>query len=132
MNLSTLLLHRPGLLMQVRLANLAFAYETLERFAARIARGRLHGTVVLKSAAPELEQFCATLTALDGNQSVIEEHFTEEELAELADVLAFLFHHPATDETFRLEDVAERFLMPVRAELERAGVAIDGATRQVA
>jgi hypothetical protein len=125
MKLSTLLTQRPSLLRQARLANLAFAYATLTTFADRIARGRLRGAVVLKSAAPEIERFCATLTALEGSQSVLDEHFTEEELMELADVIAFLIGKMVADETFRLDELAEKFLAPLRVELEREGIAID-------
>jgi hypothetical protein len=132
MKLSTLLTQRHTLVRQARLANLAFAYETLATFVARIVRARLQGTVVLKSPAPELEQFCATLTALHGSQAVLEEHFTDEDLLELADVISFLAGTPVADETFRLEDVAEKFLAPLRAVLEREGIAIDEPAQQVA
>jgi hypothetical protein len=87
---------------------------------------------VLKSASPEHERYCATLTALETSQSVIEEHFTDEDILELADVLAFLTGNAAADETFRLEEVAEKFLVPLRAELESEGVAIDAPAQPVA
>src|SRR4051812_27463707 len=123
--LSTLLAHRDHLLRQARLANLAFAHHTLEDFARRIARAGLTGDVVLKNAAPEAECYCATLTAIDGSQSVIEEHFTEEDIMSLVDVLAFTTAENVVELTFRIEDLAEIFLTPVRAELRRAGIAID-------
>lgn len=125
MKLSTLLSRRPALLRQARLANLAFAYQTLAKFAARIARAQLHGAVLLKSAAPEQERYCATLTALECSQSVLDEHFTDEDLMELADVVAFLRGNSAADDGLRLEEVADQLVAPLRAELERAGVAID-------
>lgn len=125
MKLSTLLSQRPALLRQARLANLACAYQTLAKFAARIARAQLRGAVLLKSAAPDQERYCATLTALECSQSVLDEHFTDEDLMEFADVVAFLRGNPAADDAFRLEDVAEKLIAPLRAELKRAGVAID-------
>src|SRR5688572_19122978 len=82
--LSQLLAQRPGLLRQVRLANLAFAYQSLNDFAARIARVGLHGRVTLKPVDPDAESYCVTLTALDTNQSLIEEHFSDEDLVLLA------------------------------------------------
>ena len=125
MKLSTLLSQRPALLRQARLANLAFAYEALARFAARIARAQVRGAVLLKSAAPEQERYCATLTALECSQSVLDEHFTDEDLMEFADVVAFLRGNSAADDAFRLEEVADTLVAPLRAELEREGIAID-------
>jgi hypothetical protein len=125
MKLSTLLTQRQTLLRQARLANLAFAYQTLTKFGRRIARAQLRGGVVLRSAAPELDRYCVTLTALDGSQSVIEEHFSDEELMELGDVVAFINENATIEEMFQLEDFADQLLAPLRAELEREGVAID-------
>lgn len=132
MKLSTLLSQRQTLLRQARLANLAFAHETLAKFTTQIARASLRGLVALKSACPEQDRYCATLTALEGSQAVIEEHFTDENLMEFADVIAFLTGNAFADETFRLEDVAEKLLAPLRAELEREGIAIDAPPQPVA
>lgn len=123
--LSTLLTQREALLQQARLANLAFAYTTLGEFAHRVARAGLAGRVTLRQAAPEEERYWASLTALDGNQSVIEEHFADEDIMDLADVIAFTTANEALELTFRLEEVGELFLAPLRAELARADVAID-------
>lgn len=123
--LSTLLTLRRALLQQARLANLAFAYATMQQFAARIARAQLVGRVVVKDAAPQAERFCASLTALDMNQSVIEEHFTDEEVMELADVIGFIHPEAVTDVTFDVGDVGELFLTPLREELERQGIVLD-------
>ena len=125
--LSLLLAQRPTLLRQVRLAHVAFAHATLATCAARIARARLGGLVTLRSADPENGLFCATLTAIDGRQSIIEEHFTDEDVRDLADVVAFITCSKELDLTFELRDLATRFLAPVRNELERSGVAIDAA-----
>jgi hypothetical protein len=124
MKLSKLLSQRPDLLRQVRLANLAFAYQTLGDFARRVERGALHGAVNLKPADPSSDRYCATLTALECNQSLIEEHFTEDDLMLLADVVAFATGHPGFEVTFHLDDLEEDFIAPLRAELERAGVEV--------
>lgn len=126
MNLSTLLSGRTQLLHQAHLANLALAHEILATFAGRIATARLRGRVLLCFPSPEEERPWATLTALDGAQSVLEEHFTDPELMDLADVLRFLLtQDDEPDPTaleFRWESFASRFLDPVRARLQRAGV----------
>lgn len=124
--LTSLLAHRPALIRQARLANLACAYATLTRFEHGIARGRLRGSVTVRHVAPEEGRYWATLTAHEGAQSVLEEHFSDEDVMELADVLSFLTCTNALELTFPLEDLAERFLTPLRAELEREGIVIDG------
>jgi hypothetical protein len=123
--LSTLLNRREALLQQARLANLAFAYKTLSDFADRIARAGLKGRVTLQHASADVERYWASLTAIDGNQSVIEEHFSDADIMDLADVIAFTTRSDDLDLTFRLEEAAETFLVPMRAELGRAGIAID-------
>lgn len=125
--LTSLLNHRAALLAQARLANLAYAYDVLRRWEHRVTRGALHGSVTVRQAAPEDERYWASLSANDGAQSVLDEHFSEDDVLELADVLAFLTCTPALELTFPLEELPERFLAPLRAELEREGVAIDGA-----
>jgi hypothetical protein len=125
MKLSLLLAHRPALLRQARLANLAFAYAKLHEFATRIDRAQLTGEVLLKHAAPGAGQYWAALTALQGNQSVIEEHFRDEDIADLADVLAFATGADDLEMTFPIEELATRFLAPLRPELEHAGIEFD-------
>ena len=125
MKLSTLLQQRSDLLRQVRLANLAFAYHTLHAFAARITRAGLRGTATLKPVAPEADRYCATLTAHEISQSRIEEHFTDEDLLLLADVIAFATGHPNHDLTFALDELPADFIAPLRAELRHAGVGLD-------
>ena len=88
--LSTLLSRRPTLLRQARLANLAYAYATLQGFQQRITRARLSGQVSLRFAAPQSDRYWPQLVALENSQSVIEEHFTDDDLMELADVLALV------------------------------------------
>jgi hypothetical protein len=125
MKLSRLLAERQALLQQTRLANLAFAYRRLNEFATRITRARLSGDVCLQQAAPDTECYQATLTALGGNQSVIEEHFTDEDLMDFADIVAFITHSSALELTFRIEELPEKFVGPLRIELQQAGVSID-------
>lgn len=131
MKLSKLLTNRPNLLRQVRLANLAFAYQALSDFAARVERTTLRGAVSLKPADPAADRYCATLTALECNQSLIEEHFIDEDLMLLADVIAFATGHPGFEVTFHLDDLEEDFIAPLRAELERAGVEVEDKARRV-
>jgi hypothetical protein len=123
--LSTLLTQRQAVLKQARLANLAFAYTTLSDFSRRIACGQLSGSVTLKPAAPQQDRYWASLTALEGSQSVIEEHFADEDLMVLADVLGFVLGTDVLEITFRLEELVDTFLVPLRVELEREGVIFD-------
>jgi hypothetical protein len=125
MKLSLLLTLRPALLRQAHLAGLAFAYWKLREFATRIARAQLRGDVHLQQAEAEAGRYWASLTALAGSQSVIEEHFTDEDLMDLADLIAFVTGETQLDLTFRIEQLAERFVTPLRLQLEQAGVIID-------
>jgi hypothetical protein len=125
MKLSQLLLQRETLLRQARLANLAFAYWHLDRLVTRLAGAGLRGLVCLQPADPASERYWPVLTALEGSQAVIEEHFTDENILELADLIVFLTSADGVDVTFRLEDMAAEFLQPVRRKLEQAGVEIE-------
>lgn len=129
MHLRHLLQQRDDLLRQTRLANAAFAYHRLSEFAQRIARVRLAGAVALRLG--DDERPWPGLVALEGSQAVIQEHFLDEEIVELADILAFLGEVPdGRGVTLRLEELAARFLLPLRRELEAAGVALDEAARE--
>lgn len=123
--LTSLLAHRADLLRQVRLAHLAFAHLVLARFEQRVARAGLAGSVTLRPAAPEEGVYWATLTAHTGAQSVIEEHFSDEDLMELADVMAFLSGSDRFELTFPIQELAGQYLPLLRAELERSGIEID-------
>lgn len=127
MTLSSLLTQRRALLQQARLANLAYAYERLSCFAERVERARLTGEVRLQQAVPELQRFCASLTALQGRQSVLDEHFSDEDIMDLADVLAYVTGDCEFDATFRIEDLHDQFLTPVHRQLSKEGVIIDKA-----
>ena len=132
MKLSILLAQRSALLHEARLANFAFAYAKLSEIAVRISRAQLRGSVQLQQATPDAEPGWTPLTALEGNQSVIEEHFTDEELTDFADAIAFLRGESNLDLTFRLEEMAEKFLAPLRHQLEQAGVTVDRDAHPVA
>lgn len=120
MKLSLILAQRPALLQQLRLANLAFAHAKLSDIAARIARAQLHGLINLRQATPDTESGWTPLTALEGHQSVIEEHFTDEDLTDLADTIAFVTGEATLDLRFHIEELAERFVTPLRHQLEQA------------
>ncbi len=123
--LSQLFKERQWLLSRASLANSAYAYALLSEFAARIARADLRGAVALRSPSPESDVFWATLVALEGHQSQIEEHFTDEDLMDLADAIGYVTGEKEVTITFRIEDFAETFLAPLRAALEQAGVVMD-------
>lgn len=126
MNFHQLLQQRDALLRQARLANIAFAYRRLRDFAGRIDRARLQGEVTLRPGDPAADLPWPELIAEEGSQSVIEEHFLDEDISELADILAFLGGNDKPAEyTFRLEELGSRFLPGLRRELERAGVALE-------
>ncbi len=125
MKLSLLLSQRRALLRQARLAAFAFAYWKLGQLSGRIARAGLRGSVRLTRAAPDAPECFPTLVALDGSQSVIEEHFTDEDVIDMADAVALSGGDGELDATFPIETLAEAFLPPLRLELERGGIAID-------
>ena len=126
MNFHQLLQQRDALLRQARLANTAFAYGRLGDLAGRIARARLHGAVTLRPGDPQENLPWPELIAEEGSQAVIEEHFLDEDVIELADILAFLSGHDQPVEyTFRLEEMGGRFLPGLRRELVQAGVTLE-------
>jgi hypothetical protein len=128
MNFQQLLHQRDALLRQARLANLAFACEWFGVYASRIARARLQGPVTLHPAEPEEGQPWPRLAANEGSQAVLEEHFLDEEVVELTDILRFLGEDiPSQGYLFRLEELVPRFLPQLRDELRASGVVLPGA-----
>jgi hypothetical protein len=125
MKLSQLVGARQHLLRCAHLANLSFAYRLLEEYATRIERARITGLVNLKSPEADDETCWAELTALEGHQSLIEEHFTDEDLMDLADAVAYMTDCDAVDVTFRIEHFADVFLVPLRSVLDDAGIDLD-------
>ncbi|MDB6126692.1 MAG: hypothetical protein JWM35_588 [Verrucomicrobia bacterium] len=124
MKLSSFLAQRHALLEQARLANLAFAYERLSEFRERLAKTRLRGDLRIRQATLAGDPW-SSLTATHGSQSIIEEHFTDEDLMDFADIVAFTMGETELDLTFRIEELDPRFLRPLRLQLEQAGVAVD-------
>jgi len=126
MKLSQLLATRKTIIHQANLANLAYAYVTLTRLADRVAAVRLHGLVRLRQAGGDQEEpHWASLTALEGNQSVIEEHFDDDDLMALADAIAYAVGHEFAEIEFNLEELSGKYVAPLRHALDKAGVAID-------
>lgn len=125
MTIHHLLHQRAALLQQVRLANVAYAFTRLGVFARRAARGGLRGAVGVRPADLAADRPWAELTALEGAPAVLEEHFLEPELAELAEVLAFVREGAGGgDFTFRWEELEQRHRPALRRELARAGIAV--------
>lgn len=132
MKFSQLLNQRDVLLRQARLANVAFAYEWLRTFAARVRRAGLQGGVTLRDGDPAAGLPWPTLTAETGSQAVIEEHFLEEDIVELADIVAFLNDGKRPEElSFQLEDIGEHVIPGLRRELAEAGVLPNGPAAAV-
>jgi hypothetical protein len=125
MNISKLLSSRQTLLRQAHLANLAYSYFTLRRLGERVIRAGLQGRVQLRAATVGEDFIPATLVALDGSQSVIEEHFLDEDVLQLADSMEFALEGPFGEVEFLLEDLATKYAAPLREALDRAGVVID-------
>ena len=125
MKLSTLLSIHERLLQHARLANMACAYATLRRFALRVRQMRLYGLVELSQPDATIDHNWAELTALEGSQAQLEEMFTDEDLMDLADAVAFARGIEGLTIRFRLEELETEFVLPLEAALRRAGVALD-------
>lgn len=123
MKFNELLLRRNELIHQARLANVAYAYQWLGDFAERIERAGLQGSVTLRGPDSESGRKEAQLTANDFSQAIVEEHFLEEEIAELNAVLTFVHGAESIAELkFSLDDIATRYLPSLRLVLETAEV----------
>ena len=131
MKISQLLKARDALVRQASFANLAFAYEVLGDFANRIARAGIVGHVNLKTADVSVERYWATLTPLEGSQSVIQEHFTDEDLTDFTDAIAYATGRDHFELQFQIEDFSDIFLTPLRHALEQAGIEIDQAPARI-
>ena len=122
MQLSQLLMEREALMRKMRLSNLAYAYAELSQVVVRINRAQLQGLVSLQQ--PVADRPWPLLVAKEGSQSMLEEHFTDEDIVDLANLFAFVFRDCTGEVIFRWEDLADRFLAPLKEKLERAGVTI--------
>lgn len=119
----------------IRIAKLAFAYQQLGKFAERIAKAGLRGKVVLRGENPGGDQPRSVLIAHGFSQSVIEEHFLQEEITVLHAVLAYVNQaDPIYEMRFRLEDIGAVYFPAFRlAEaLARKGLAACGEADDVA
>lgn len=126
MKLTALLARRQALLRQAHLANLAFAHERLGEFVLRVARAGLRGPVILKRADPDHGRDWPVLIPLYGHQSVIDEHFTDQDIMDFADVVGFALDAIEPEIVFDLSEIETLFRRPVRLALEEAGVRVDG------
>jgi hypothetical protein len=125
MKLSKLLATRQSLQRQAHLASLAHAWFTLGRLADRIARVGLHGLVRLQPPDPREQRYAATLTALEGSQAQLEEHFSDDDLLQFADAVALAVEAEFDEIEFNLEDLRPYFVAPLRFALEQARVTMD-------
>ncbi len=125
MKLSTLLSLHQRLLQHARLANMACAYATLRRFSVRVHRAQLRGLVRLSQPDATAGRNWAGLTALEASQAHLEEMFTDEDLMDLADSVAFARGISGLEIQFRIEEMESDFVRPLESALRRAGVALD-------
>jgi len=123
--LSQLLAARELLVRRATLANMAFGYRMLREFAERIRRAKLRGLVNIKSPEATAANWAA-FTALEGNQSLLDEHFSEEDVMDLTDAIRYVTGGDIhIDLNFRIEDLENMFLVPLRDTLRDYGVIID-------
>jgi hypothetical protein len=126
MKLSALLASRSTILRQAALAHTAAAWLTLQHASMRIAAAGLRGTVRLRQSDPgEDESVWATLTSDEINASVLEEHFTEDDLLEIAEAVAYATDADFADAEFLIETLGETYAAPLLASLQKSGVKID-------
>ena len=90
-----------------------------------VQRGQLSGLVRLQQPDEKEERYWATLTALTGSQSVLEEHFSEDDVGAMADAIGFVSPGEGLDVTFALERLESEYVAPLALGLERAGVTLE-------
>ncbi|MFT3783477.1 MAG: hypothetical protein QM790_15805 [Nibricoccus sp.] len=125
MKISKLLASHKAIMKQARLAAQAQAYLALSRYSERVRRAGIIGRVHLRHPDADEGIFWATLVALDGAQSVIEEHFSDEDVMELADAVALVCGVEQLDVVFPIEAIEEKFVKLLRRELRKEGVTFD-------
>jgi hypothetical protein len=126
MKLSALLASRSTILRQAALAHTAASWLALHHASLRIAAAGLHGTVRLRQGDPAGGELpLATLTSESIRPSVLEEHFTDDDLLGLADALAYATDVERVDAEFAIESLGETHAAPLRLRLEQAGVTLD-------
>lgn len=121
--LTQLLQARDSLVRRATLANMSFVFRLVSDFTHRVERARLRGLVCVKSPEASGENW-ASLTALEGSQSQLDEHFSEEDVMDLADAVRFV-SGGETSVTFRIENIGRQFLSPLRNTLQSSGIEID-------
>lgn len=105
---------------------MAYAYVTLSAAAAVVRRGQLSGLVRLQQPEEKEERYWASLTALSGSQAVLEEHFSDDDVAAMADAVAFATPGVGLlDVTFPIETLEAEYVEPLATALERAGVRLE-------
>ncbi len=127
MKLSSLIAQRQYLQAQAQLSQVAYAFALLRALQERIDQARLHGRVRLRHCTPEDDGTTAEIAPLDLAPSVLEEFFTDYEIAEWADALSLALSTPNIDVIFSLDSMARRFLPALSQRLTEAGVLIDDA-----
>ena len=126
MKLSALLASRPTILRQAALAHIAAAWLTLHHASTRIAAAGLHGTVRLTQSDPDADEApWAALTSEEIRSSVLEEHFTEDDLIELADAIGYATDSDRIDVEFPIETLGETYGTPLLRTLKKSGVTLD-------
>ena len=126
MKLSALLASRPTILRQAALAHIAAAWLTLHYASVRIAAAGLHGTVRLTQSDPEADEApWAALTSDEIRASVLEEHFNEDDLIELADAIGYATDCDRIDVEFPLDRLGEIYGEPLLRTLKKSGVTLD-------
>lgn len=123
--LTQLLQERELLVRRATLANMAYGYQLLSGFSERIRRVGLQGLVTVRS--PEINgQNWAELVAIEGSQARINEHFSEEDVMDLTDAIRYVTGGEIhIDVTFRIENLADMFLAPLRDTLKDFNVILD-------
>ncbi|MFA6960493.1 MAG: hypothetical protein WC205_07070 [Opitutaceae bacterium] len=126
MKLSALLASRSTILRQAALAHTAAAWLTLQHAANRIAAVGLTGTVRLTQSDPDAEGApWAVLTSEEIRASVLEEHFTEEDLLEIADAIGYATDSGCVDVDFLIETLGDAYATPLLRSLRKEGVTLD-------
>ncbi len=128
MKLSDLIASRPLILRQAALAHTAAAWSTLQHLSDRIASAGLRGTVHLSQGDPAGESPLPVLASDELRPSVLEEHFTEDDVFALAEALAFATDTDRLDLTFALQTLGETYAPALQQALEKAGVVLDVGT----
>lgn len=126
MKLSALLASRSTILRQAALAHTAAAWLTLQHASHRIAAAGLRGTVRLTQSDPDAEGApWATLTSVEIRPSVLEEHFTEDDIIKIADAVGYATDSDSVDVDLLIETLGEAYATPLLRTLEKAGVTLD-------